>query len=130
MLNDTQVDHNTCAATGCPGLASMTRGTNGESPWYCPTHFAAERNDWMRVTAELNRLRWLVGIVRALRAGVALTDDMKRSFTLAQRSDLARKESEARTTWMIRLEGVLAQSCRDIDMVDRMERAEVSRAAP
>lgn len=113
MNESTQVDHSACAATHCPALASMSRGTNGESPWYCPFHFAADPQDRHHVTNELNRLRWLVGIVRALRANAKLTDEMKQSFVLAQRSDLARKESEARSTWMIRLEGVLAQSCKD-----------------
>ena len=50
--------------------------------------------------------------VRALRAGVKISDEMKKAFALNQRSDLARKESEARSTWMIRLEGVLAQACK------------------
>lgn len=114
MTNEnTQVDHSVCAAAGCPMLATNSRGTNGESAWYCFIHFSNEPADSMRITAELNRLAWLVDIVRALRAGRGISHDQKQAFVLAQRSDLARRESEARSTWMIRLEGVLQKSCSD-----------------
>lgn len=111
--NDTHVDHTTCAASGCPMLATHSRGTNGESEWLCFIHAAAEHGDRQRVTHELQRLGWIVHVVRELRAGRQITGDMHRSFVMAQRSDLSRKESEARSTWMIRLETVLKQSCKD-----------------
>jgi hypothetical protein len=112
-MSDTHVDRNACAAAGCPGLASMSRGTNGESPWYCPAHFAADYDDRLLVTNELNRLKWIVDIVRTLRAGGTVTADQNQSFVLAHRSDLKQKESEWPLDWMIRLEGVLQQSCKD-----------------
>lgn len=112
-MNDTHVDRNACASPSCPGLASMSRGTNGESPWYCPAHFAADYEDRILVTNELNRLRWLVDIVRTLRAGGTVSAEQSKNFALAQRSDLAQKESEWPHQWMIRLEGVLQQSCKD-----------------
>lgn len=113
MSEETQVDHSLCSASGCPLMATHTRGTNGESPWYCFIHFAAEPGNTARITAELNRLGWLVDLVRALRAGAGLSHEQKQAFVLAQRSDLARKESEDRAAWYIRLETVLQQSCRD-----------------
>lgn len=113
MNESTQVDHSACGASGCPMLATNSHGTNGESPWYCFIHFSAEPGNSMLITQELQRLRWLVDVVRALRAGAGISFDQNQAFVLAQRGDLKRKESEARSTWMIRLEGVLAQSCRD-----------------
>ncbi len=56
---------------------------------------------------------WLEDIVRTLRAGSKLTEAQHRQFGLCQRGDLIRKESEYPQQWMVRLEGVLAQSCKD-----------------
>lgn len=111
--NEHRVDPSVCAAHGCPGLATHSRGTNGESPWYCFVHFSNEPADSLRITHELNRLRWLVDVVRALRAGAGVSHDQRQAFMLAQRTDLDRKESEDRRQWYIRLEGVLAKSCAD-----------------
>lgn len=107
------VDHSTCAAAGCPMIATHNRGTNGEGEWLCFIHAAAEQGDRLRITHELQRLGWIVHVVRELRAGRQITGEMHRSFVMAQRGDLSRKESEARSTWMIRLETVLQQSCKD-----------------
>ena len=113
-MSDTQVDRDLCAAPYCPMLASMSKGTNDpDKKWLCFCHFSAKQNDWHGVSAELNRLGWLVEIVRTLRAGAKLTDDQHRQFGLAQRGDLLRKESEWPREWMVRLEGVLQQSCKD-----------------
>jgi len=112
-MSETQVDHSTCSVTGCPMLATHSRSTNGEGQWLCFIHFSTESPDWFRVTTELGRLRWLVDIVRHLRAGQPITADMHQQFVLAQRSDLKQKDSEWPQQWMVRLEGVLQQSCRD-----------------
>ncbi|MES2352094.1 MAG: hypothetical protein V4641_31390 [Pseudomonadota bacterium] len=112
-MSETQVDTSTCHASGCPMLATNSRSTNGGGEWLCFLHFSAEQGDRYAITAELTRLRWLVDIVRRLRAGQPLTADMHQNFVLAQRSDLKQKESEYPQQWMIRLEGVLLQSCRD-----------------
>lgn len=111
-MSDTQVDHSQCGA-GCGMLATNSRATNGTGEWLCFIHFLAEYEDRYRITAELNRMRWLVDIVRTLRAGGNLTPEMQQNFVLAQRSDLKQKESEWPREWMIRLEGVLAKSCHD-----------------
>lgn len=112
-MNDTQVDHSTCNATSCPMIATNNHSTNGEGQWLCFIHFAAEGRDWPRITDELNRLQWLVDIVRRLRAGANLTAAHHQAFVLAQRSDLRKKDHENSRAWMIRLEGVLQQSCKD-----------------
>lgn len=108
-----QVDHSTCAAAGCPGLATHSRGTNGEAAWYCFIHFSNEPADSLRITNELNRVRWIVDIVRCLRAGQPLTEHMVQNFVLVQRSDLKQSDREDARQWMVRLETVLQQSCHD-----------------
>lgn len=110
---ETQVDTSTCNAAGCHMLATNSTSTNGGGEWLCFIHFAADYEDRLRITAELGRLRWLVDIVRALRAGQNLTADQQQNFVLAQRSDLRQRENEWPRGWMIRLENVLQQSCRD-----------------
>lgn len=112
MPNDTQVDHSQCAAN-CGMLGTNNRSTNGGGEWLCFIHFATDHADRYHVTAELVRLRWLVDIVRTLRAGANLTTEQHQAFVMAQRSDLKQKASEWPRDWMIRLEGVLLQSCRD-----------------
>ena len=113
MNAETQVDNTTCNASGCPMVATNSRSTNGGGEWLCFIHFATDHADRYHVTAELVRLRWLVDIVRCLRAGQPLTEAMQQNFVMAQRSDLKQKETEWPRDWMIRLEGVLQQSCRD-----------------
>jgi hypothetical protein len=94
-------------------LATNSRSTNGGGEWLCFIHFGADPADRLRITTELGRLRWIVDIVRTLRAGAKLTDAMNQNFALAQRSDLRQSDREDRAAWMIRLEGVLLQSCKD-----------------
>lgn len=112
-MSETQVDTSNCHASGCPMLSTNSHSTNGGGEWLCFIHFGADHADRYNITTELTRMRWLVDIVRCLRAGKALTDHMRQNFVLAQRSDLKQSDREDRTAWMIRLEGVLQQSCRD-----------------
>lgn len=112
-MSDTHVDTSICHAAGCRMLATNSRSTNGGGEWLCFIHFQAESGDRLRLTAELTRLGWIVDIVRALRAGQPLTADMQQNFVLSQRSDLRQTESEHPRDWMIRLEAVLAKSCKD-----------------
>ncbi len=111
-MSETQVDHSTCGASGCAMLATRSSSTNGEGLWVCFIHGSTEPDDWFHVTAELTRLAWLVKVVRALRANADLPADLQHGFVLAQRGDLKQSERETRTQWMIRLENVLAQSCK------------------
>lgn len=117
-MNDTQVDHTTCAASGCPMLATHSRSTTG-GDWYCFAHFAAPPGKTGHITDELNRLGWLVQIVRDLRAVPVLKNfdaieaAARKEITLCQRNDLQCKDSESPAQWMVRLEGVLAKSCKD-----------------
>ena len=112
-MSETQVDNSTCHASGCPMLATNSTSTTGGGEWLCFIHFATDYADRYHVTAELVRLRWFVDIVRNLRAGQPLTADQQQNFVLSQRSDLKQNNVERMHDWMIRLEGVLAQSCHD-----------------
>ena len=120
MMNEsTQVDHSVCAAPGCPLIGTNSRSTTGSGDWLCFIHFSTDPRNWLLATTELNRLGWLSEIVRRLRAVPRsggfpeLLAEAHKSITLSQRTDLLMKESEATAAWMIRLEGVLQQSCKD-----------------
>lgn len=121
MQNEnTQVQTCDCAAHGCPMYGTSSRSTTGGTDWYCFIHFGAEAKDWPHINAELNRLGWLVKIVRELRQLAYVkgfpskfTADARQAITLSQRGDLQMRIDEATVDWMIRLEGILAQSCKD-----------------
>lgn len=116
---NTQVDACTCCAHGCPMLGTTSRSTTG-GDWVCFIHAGAEPGRWQQITAELNRLAWLVHIVRDIRAGAkakpwaATLTDARKQILSCQRSDLLIKENESPCAWMIRLESVLSGSCRAI----------------
>lgn len=113
-MSDTQVDRHLCHAPYCPLIGTSTRSTtSADKQWLCFIHFAADEKDAQAISNELNRLKWLSDIVRALRANANLTAEQHQAFVMAQRSDLKQSDREDRTGWMIRLEAVLQQSCRD-----------------
>lgn len=118
--HETQVQTCYCAAHNCPMLGSSTTSTSGTTEWYCFIHFGAEAKHWPHISAELNRLGWLVDIVRGLRkltytkvVPPGFMEDARKAIALCQRSDLQPRDTETIPGWMIRLEGVLAQSCKD-----------------
>lgn len=107
-----------CVAHSCPMLGTSSRNTTG-GDWCCFIHAGSEASRWQSITAELNRLSWMVHIVRDIRAlGLGQTPfseiltNARKQFISAQRSDLLMQEREEPTAWMIRLEAVLAESCR------------------
>jgi hypothetical protein len=118
-MSETQVDHSACAAGSCPMLATNSRSTTGSGDWLCFIHFGADKDDWFHISAELQRLKWLVDVVRDLRAlpikknWPTVETEARKSIALSQRGDLQMNERESAPAWMIRLEGVLAQSCKD-----------------
>lgn len=107
-----------CVAYGCPMLGVATRSTNGTSEWLCHLHMRADGSKWQAITAELNRLGWLVKATRDIRAHAdrktwpEVSGAVYRAINLAQRSDLQQKErGETPEQWGIRLEDVIAGSC-------------------
>jgi hypothetical protein len=107
-----------CRAFGCNMLGTMSRATTGTSDWFCFAHFGAEPEDWQAVTAELNRLRWLVDIARRVRETMhspkewpSVVEALNKELVLSQRSDLQKGDHESALKWLTRLESVLSMSC-------------------
>lgn len=105
-----------CHAYGCKLHGSMARSTSGTNEWFCSIHFGAEPDDWQAITAELNRLSWLVEVSKKVRAnqmnaGRKWRDSIDKELRLAQRGDLCWNGSESMGTWSARLEKVLRDSC-------------------
>lgn len=109
-----------CHAYGCQMLGCMTRSTSGTNEWLCFLHFAAEPDDWQAITAEVNRLDWLVKVIKTVRlnqmnANVnAWVPPVNKEIKLAQRSDLCWNGVESMGKWSMRLEKVLSDSCRAV----------------
>lgn len=118
-MNDTRVDNHLCASPSCQMIASMTRATTGGGDWLCFIHFAGEARDAALITQELARLDWLVQIVKSLRMVGRrrnfdeVREQARQATAMAQRGDLNITDAESMGSWMIRLEGVLQQSCKE-----------------
>lgn len=117
MSDGPKTAHPNCSAHHCPCLGTMSRSTTGSDEWFCFIHFSTEPKRWGDISAELNRLGWLVAITRALRlangnekAWCALSACQK-EIKLNQSSHLERGAHEGLTAWLIRLEGALQQTC-------------------
>lgn len=114
-----------CAANGCPAQASMSRGTTGGAEFWCAYHFSAAPGRIHEVTAELRRLSWLVQLCKGVRHYINTqvwapeADAAHKEIMLHQRSDLyqqagtAHKPPETWHQWLRRLEGVLADACKE-----------------
>lgn len=118
-MSEHEVNHVNCHAWTCPLLGSMRRSTTG-GEWLCFVHFGNEPEDWQKCTAELNRLKWLVDVTRQIRAAamtphgwLTVEGALNKELVLSQRSDLQRGDHETVNKWLVRLEGVLSNSCRE-----------------
>lgn len=114
----TDTAHPNCAAHSCPCLGSMSRSTTGSTEWYCAIHFGADGKRWGDVTAELQRLAWLVTLTRDLRTYGGAKDwtDARdaaadKVIRLNQSSHLVRGDHESLGAWLARLESVLHTAC-------------------
>lgn len=114
MNADTAVDHTSCSISGCPLAGSISRSTNG-GDWLCFAHFSAPARHQHAVTMELQRMGWLATLTRELRrgGGEKLYQHAQREIALSQRGDLQKSEKEAHDAWVLRLENILSQSCKD-----------------
>ncbi len=117
MSADTDSTSN-CYAHGCPMLGTNTRSTTGSKEWLCMNHFGADASRWQTITHELRRLVWMVEATRLIRmhAGKASMDQYReriaRDINNAMCPDLLQQDHEYDQQWGIRIEGVLAASCR------------------
>lgn len=106
-----EISYCNCSAHGCPMLGTMTRSTTGSKEWYCGIHFGAPAARWGEITHELLRLKWLVDITRALRAGHI--GDAHKQMAMNQSSHLKRGDHETLAQWLIRLEKTLHEACQE-----------------
>jgi hypothetical protein len=100
-------------------LGTSSNSTNGTKEWFCWLHVSADSSKWQQITVELNRLAWLVEILRSIRMyrGTPHWPEIyvsyKQKFSLNQRGDLVKTQSESLCQWVSRLEGVLNKSCHN-----------------
>lgn len=106
-----------CAANGCPMLGSLSRGTTGGAEFWCFLHFGAKADRWHAITAELQRLGWLVKITQQVRAAGPGFDVIEKAankeITLNQSSHLLRGDHESLAKWLRRLEDTLRIACAE-----------------
>lgn len=122
-------EHSQCAAHGCPMLGTVTNSTNGSSEWWCFCHHGKSATHFQAITAELNRLHWLVAIAKDVRhhRGAPEWPDvyrkLKHEITLNQRSDLHAQKGETVTNWLLRLEKSLFDATQPSAPVPLIEKA-------
>jgi len=110
-------DPRQCSAYGCPMPGSMSSSTNGASEWQCWMHFGQPMGRWQQITADLNRMQWLVTTLVKLRRdyGSRLWPDTYReavqAIKAAQRSDLLIAKDERPSQWFMRLDAALREAC-------------------
>lgn len=100
-----------CHAYGCPMLGTMSTSTTGpKADWLCWIHFGADAGQWQQITAELNRVIWLVeaiGILRHANRGerwVQAVNAARKRLIGGQRSDLLPAKGDTAVAWISRLE--------------------------
>ena len=116
-------DPRACLAHGCPCAGSMMTSTNGGGEWLCWQHLKASASQWQSITAEMNRLHYLVDATKRLRAAGTMPHDLAEAsmkginaaLRIAQRSDLCYQATDKnRYGWLSRLENELAKAARGI----------------
>lgn len=105
-----------CKAHGCPMPGAMTHSTLG-GDWYCWMHFGKPATKWQEITVELNRMKFMVDAIQAIRQH-CLTPEwpdiyrkIKQEILLNQRADLLNSSGESAHEWAVRLDKELAAIC-------------------
>jgi hypothetical protein len=120
-----QQDPCKCSAYGCPMPGSMSRSTQGTSEWNCWLHIDASMGNWQRISAELNRMGWLVHAITSMRRDYrgkrevwaeTFTDALQ-VMRAAQRGDLVNTKDETMSAWFGRLDSALRHACFGEDHV-------------
>lgn len=98
-----------CTAYGCPLPGTMSTSTAG-GEWWCFAHHRQDAGRLQRITAELNRVKWLIQAISDVRLRDqhqdynAAFERICHDFTMASRKDLLWTEPETVEQWLIRLE--------------------------
>lgn len=105
-----------CAANGCPCLATNSSSSTGGGEWWCFLHFGCKPGTAHAITAELQRLDWLVKITQGIRAANSKNWDkaeaaMNKEISLNQSGHLLRGDKESLPKWLARLEDTLRIAC-------------------
>lgn len=100
-------------------LGSMSSSATGGGDYYCFLHFGCKPGTAHAITAEMQRLSWLVKITQAVRAANSKTWDkietaMNKEIVLNQSSHLLRADHETLSRWLVRLEDTLRAACATI----------------
>lgn len=99
-----------CTAYGCPLPGTMSTSTQGTNEWWCFAHHRKDTGRLQRITAELNRVKWLIQAISDVRLRDqhqdynAAFERICHDFTMANRKDLLWTEPETVEQWLIRLE--------------------------
>lgn len=118
-MNDHTVDHSLCAAYGCPCKGTMTQSTSGSDKWFCGHHFAQDAIAWQRITAELNRLGYIVSAMQKITASrdkedwPAVYREIRQELGINQRNNLLCQPQEGVSHWYARLDAELRNGVRD-----------------
>ena len=124
-MNSHTVDKSLCAVFGCPCLGTLSAG----SKWYCSFHHDREAVHWAKITLELNRLQWLVQIIRTTRVAYSqetkrwpeVARAAKREITMHQRSDLLPLKDEIGGVWIARLDAALNLALAEVKSTSRAQ---------
>ncbi len=114
-----QQDPRQCCAYGCPMPGSMSASTTGTSEWQCWLHFGASPGKWQRISADLNRVSWLVTSITTMRRDYGgkrekwaeTYRDAVQAIRANQRTDLLRAKDETLPLWFARLDSALRACC-------------------
>jgi hypothetical protein len=113
-----------CAANGCNMLgtnSSSTQGWDHGAQYYCFLHFGCKPGTAHAITAELQRLSWLVKITQRVRAHAGSKEwdtveaTANKEIMLNQSSHLLRGDHESLPKWLARLEDTLRIACAETD---------------
>lgn len=115
-----------CASNGCPMLSSLSSSCTGGGDFYCFLHFGCKPGTAHVITAELQRLDWLVKITQGIRAANSRNWDkaeaaMNKEIVLNQSSHLLRGDHESLPKWLARLEDTLRIACAETDTQQPLE---------
>lgn len=107
-----------CSANGCPQLGVRSSSATGGSDWYCSMHYGCRPGTAHTITAELQRLGWLVKIAQGVRANGGgkgwdkIERAMEKEIKLNQSGHLLRG-NESLTKWLLRLDDTLVLACNE-----------------
>jgi len=87
------VDMSKCFAFGCPCPGTTRSSTSGGANWVCSHHLGTDAIAWQRITAELNRIKWLLDVAQGIQMFYG-TEKWERVYRQIQRDIIANQRSD------------------------------------